>query len=178
MVEDHAAEGVIDAVIEVVAELAAADGLADDLGDGGGGGGDEEPPRLGEDLDRLGKEPIELGVDRLGQALEGGNGVVVVGGKAAADVEQLEIEAARLGLGEDAGGQVQGLDVVLRRWCTGCRRGSSGPRPRACCCARRRSGRPPRRAARRTCSTARPSSRCWARAAAAPGPSAARSGRS
>src|SRR5262249_7015006 len=50
VVEDHAAEGVVDAVVQVVAELAAAHGLADDLGDRGGGGGDEEPPRLGEDL--------------------------------------------------------------------------------------------------------------------------------
>ena len=55
VVEDHAAVCVIDAVIEIVAELAATDGLADDLGDGGGGGGDQEPPRLGENLDRLGK---------------------------------------------------------------------------------------------------------------------------
>ena len=36
-----------------------------------------------------------------------------MGGEAAADVEQLELEAARPGLGEDAGCQVQGLAVVL-----------------------------------------------------------------
>ena len=81
--------------------------------DGRGGGGNEEPPRLGENLDGLREKAVQLAVDRFGQALEGGYGVVVVRGKAAADVEQLEIEAARLGLGEDAGGQVQSLAVVL-----------------------------------------------------------------
>ena len=95
----------IDAVIEVVAKLAATDGLADDLGDGSGGGGDQESPRLGENLDRLGKKAVQLGIDRVSQALEGGDGVIVVGGEAATDIEQLEIEAARFGLGKDAGGQ-------------------------------------------------------------------------
>src|SRR4029453_5489144 len=113
VVEDHAAVGVIDAVIKVVAELAATDGLADDLSDSGGGGGDQESPRLGENLDRLGKQAVQLGIDRFGQAFEGGDGVIVVGGEAATDVEQLEIEAAHPGLGEDAGSQVQGLAVVL-----------------------------------------------------------------
>ena len=144
VVEDHAAEGVIDAVVEVVAELAAADGLADDLGDGGGGGGHQEPPRLGENLDRLRKQAVQFRVDRLGQALEGRDGVVVVGGEAAADVEQLELEAARLGLGEDARRPGAGPGCSSGRSCTGCRRGSSAPRLRACCCARRRSGPPPR----------------------------------
>jgi hypothetical protein len=64
VVEDYAAVSVIDAILEVVAELAATDGLADDLGDGGGSGGDQESPRLGENLDRLGKQAVQI--DHIG----------------------------------------------------------------------------------------------------------------
>src|SRR5262245_39322902 len=113
MVEDHAAVGVIDTVIEVVAKLATADGLADDLGDSGHSGSDQKPPRLSENFDGRRKKTIQLGVNRFGQAFERGHRVVVVSRKAATDVEQLEIKAAGLGFGKDAGGQVQRLDVVL-----------------------------------------------------------------
>ena len=106
VVEDHAAVGLIDAVIEIVAELAATDGLADDLCNGSGRRGDQKPPRLGENLNRLGKKAVQFGIDRFGQALEGWDGAVVMGGEATTDVEQLKVEAARSGLGENAGGQV------------------------------------------------------------------------
>src|SRR5262245_55581208 len=96
MIEDHAAKGVVNSVVEVIAELAAANGFADDLGHGGGGGSDEKSPRFGENFDRAGKKSVQFGVDRSRQALEGRNGIVIVCWKAAADIKQLEIEAARL----------------------------------------------------------------------------------
>ncbi len=114
VIKDHAAIGVIDAVVEIVTKLAAADGLADDLGDGGGGGGDQETPRLSKDFDRFGEKPVQLGVDHFGEFPEGRDRVVVVGRKTTADIEELEIEATRLGLRENARGQVQRLAVVLR----------------------------------------------------------------
>jgi len=104
VVKDHAAIGVIDAVIEIVAKLAAADGLADDLGDGGGSGGDQETSRLSEDFDRFREKPVQLGGDHFGESLEGRDRVVIVGRKTTADVEELEIEATRLGLCENARG--------------------------------------------------------------------------
>src|SRR5262249_57667694 len=106
VVEDHTAIGLIDAVIEIVAEFAATDGLADDLCNGSGRGGDQKPPRLGENLNRSGKKAVQFGIDRFGQALESRDGAVVMGGEATTDGEQLKVEAARSGLGEDAGGPV------------------------------------------------------------------------
>ncbi len=114
VVKDRTAIGVVDAVVDVVAKLAAANGLADDLSDGGGGGGHQEPAWLGQDFDRFGEQPVQFGVDHFRQSPEGRDSVVVVGGETAADVEQLEIEAARSGLREDSGGQMQCLVVVLR----------------------------------------------------------------
>jgi hypothetical protein len=113
VVKDDAAIGVIDAVIEIVTKLAAADGLADDLGDGCGRGGDQEPPRLSKDFDRFGEKSVQLGVNHLRESPERRDRLVVVGGKTTADVEELEIEATRLGLRQDPRGQVQRLAVVL-----------------------------------------------------------------
>src|SRR5215470_1522226 len=113
MVKNHSAIGVVDTVVEVVTAFAAANRLADDLGDGGGGGGNQEPPRFGKNLDRFGKKPVQLSIDCLGEVLERRDRVIVMRGKASPDIEQLEIKAPRLGLGEDPGGQMQGLSVVL-----------------------------------------------------------------
>ena len=76
--------------------------------------GHQETPRLSEDFDRLGEQPVQFGVDHLGESPEGWDRIVVVGRKTTANVEELEIEAARLGLRENARGQVQGLAVVRR----------------------------------------------------------------
>ena len=38
--------------------------------------GDQEPPRLRRNLDWLGKQAVQLGIDRFSQAREGGDGVV------------------------------------------------------------------------------------------------------
>ena len=118
MVKNHPAIGVIDAIIEVVAELAAADGLADDLSNSGGGGCDQKAPRLGENLNGLGKEAVQLGIDHFGQAFERRHSVIVVGGEPTADVEQFEIETATLGFGEYPGGQVLLGDfgILRNRW--------------------------------------------------------------
>src|SRR5262249_25253978 len=113
-IEDHAAEGVVNAVVEVIAEFAAAHGLADDLGHGGAGGGDKEAPRFGEYLYGCRKQAVQLGVDRPGQALEGGDRVVVMSREAATDVEELKVEAARLRLRKYTCRKMQGLHVVLR----------------------------------------------------------------
>ena len=72
MIEDHAAERVIDAVVDVVAELAVADGLADDLGDGRGRRGDQESARLGEDFDLLREQAVDLGLIVLASVLKAG----------------------------------------------------------------------------------------------------------
>ena len=57
----------IDAIVKVVAQLAAANRFADGLGQRRSGEGDQEAARLGNDLNRLGKEAIQLGVDLAGQ---------------------------------------------------------------------------------------------------------------
>src|SRR5262245_45867644 len=113
VVEDHTAVGMIDTVIEIVTELATTDSLADDLCDCGGSRGDQKPPWLGENFNGLWKETIQLGIDRFGQALERRDGIIVMRREPTTDVEQLEIEAAALGFGEDSGGQMQRLDIVL-----------------------------------------------------------------
>src|SRR5208282_2240278 len=106
MVEYHTAEGVIDPVIQIVARLTPTDGFANDFRYRCRGGSNEEPTWLGKDFERLGKKSTDLGVDRCRQPSEGRHGVVIVCGKAATNVEQLEVEPAQLGLGEDAGGEV------------------------------------------------------------------------
>src|SRR5271157_3809435 len=63
---------------------------------------------------RFGEKPVQLGGDHFGESLEGRDRLVVVGRKTTADVEQLEIEATRLGLCENARCQVQCFAVVLR----------------------------------------------------------------
>src|SRR5262249_44325067 len=113
MVEDHAAIGMIDTVIEIVAELATTDSLADDLCDRGGGRGDQKPPGFSKNFDGCWKKAVQLSIDRLGRAFERGEGIIVGGRDPTADVEQLELKAAALGFGEDSGGQVQRLDIVL-----------------------------------------------------------------
>ena len=95
MVEDDAAERVVNAVVDVVARSAVAHGLADDAGDAGCGAGDEEPSRLGENLDVGGKQPVNLGVDDAGQFGEWPDVFVVGRGKTAADVEDLDFVTAR-----------------------------------------------------------------------------------
>src|SRR5262245_51813496 len=95
VVEKHAAERVVDAVVQVVAQLATADCLADDLGEASRGGSDKETAGFGEDLDWLRKKAVQFGGDGAGQAAEGRDRAVVVGRKAAADVQELQIEAAR-----------------------------------------------------------------------------------
>ena len=84
----------VDAVVDVVAEFVVPHRLADDLGDGVTRRGHEEPTRLGEDLDLLREQPVELVVDLLGQVAELGHARVVGRGEPATDIEQLEGEAA------------------------------------------------------------------------------------
>ena len=113
VVEDHARIGVVNAVVDVVAELVVAKRLADDLRDGVARRGHEKAARLREDLDFLGKQPVEFVVDLLGKRAEFRHRGVVRRREAAADVEQFEVVAPRLGLVEDAGAKVDRLDVVL-----------------------------------------------------------------
>ena len=94
VVEDHARVGVVDAVVDVVAEFVVSHRLADDLRDGGARRGDQEPSRLGENLDLLREKSVELVVDLLGQVAELGHARVVGRGEPATDIEQLEGEAA------------------------------------------------------------------------------------
>ena len=62
----------------------------------------------------LGEQPVELAVQPPGQGAERLDVVVIMGGESAADVEDLDlVVAAAPGLHEDAGRQLQGLDVVL-----------------------------------------------------------------
>ena len=53
MVENDAAEGVINTVVDVIAAFAVANGFADDACDRSGGGGYEKATRLCENLDLL-----------------------------------------------------------------------------------------------------------------------------
>ena len=59
VVEDHAAERLVDAVVDVVTEFALADGLADDLGDGRRRRRDQEAAGFGEDFDLRREQAIE-----------------------------------------------------------------------------------------------------------------------
>ena len=113
MVKDDAAEGVINAVVNVVAGLAVAHRFADDRRDGCGGGGHKEPARLGQDLDGFRKEAVNLGVDLPCQGAERLDVFVVGGGKAAADVENLERMSARFGFAHYRGRNIQCLNEVL-----------------------------------------------------------------
>src|SRR4029077_16356548 len=113
VVENHSAERMVDAVVQVVAELPAAHGLADDLSNGRRGGSHEETAGLRENLDRMRKEAVQFRIDGARELVEGRDRVVVVRREASADVEDLELDAARQGVGEDARGQLQRLDVVL-----------------------------------------------------------------
>ena len=104
----------IDAVVDVIARLAVADGLAHDARDGVAGGGDHEAAGLGEDLDVLREETVDLGVDDLREIAEGLHGGVVRRGEAAADVDEIHLlVAAVLRLLEDVGRERERLDVVL-----------------------------------------------------------------
>ena len=126
-------EGVIDAVVDVVAGLAVAHGLADDARDGGGGGGHQEAARLGQDLDVRREQAVDLGVDLPGQRAEGLHVPVVGRREAAADVEDLDLVAARLRPRASPRRTCSAPGRSSRSWCTGCRRGSSGPRPPGRC---------------------------------------------
>ena len=60
------------------------------------------------------EQAVELGVELLASSSEGLHVGVVGRGEAAADVEDLDLGVAAVpGLLEDAGGQVQGLHVVV-----------------------------------------------------------------
>src|SRR5262249_3593102 len=91
----------------------ATDSLANDLGEGGGGRGDKKASRLGEDLERPGKEPVNLRVNGPGEALERGHRVVVMGGEPATDVEELQLKASGLCLRNNSRSEVQRLNIVL-----------------------------------------------------------------
>src|SRR5262249_36364525 len=94
VIEDHAAERLIDAIVDVITELSTTHGFPNDLADGGRSRGHEKPSGFGEDLDRWGKESIEFRVDRMREVFECGDRIVVVRGEPSADVEQLELETA------------------------------------------------------------------------------------
>ncbi len=95
MVEHDAGIRVVDAVVDVVARLAVAERLADDPRDRGGGRGHQVPPRLGQDLDVLRKQPVDLGVDLLGQRPQRLHVRVIGHRESAADIEDLDLVAAR-----------------------------------------------------------------------------------
>ena len=113
MVEDNAAESVINAVIDVVTRLAVANSFADDRSDGCRSSCHEEPSGLGEDLDFLGKKAIDFSVYFLRQRAEWFDVLVVRGGKATADVENLDFVSATLGFVHHCRGNVERLDKVL-----------------------------------------------------------------
>ena len=94
VIENHARKRVVHPVVDVVAAFPVAVGLADDLGHQGAGGGHHEPAGLGQDFHVRGEEPLELGVERLGQPLEGLHVLVVGRREAAADVEDLHLLVA------------------------------------------------------------------------------------
>src|SRR5262249_9457885 len=56
VIEDHAAERLIDTVVDVVTELAATYGLPDDLGNCRGCRGNQKSPRLSQNLDWIRKQ--------------------------------------------------------------------------------------------------------------------------
>ena len=113
MVEDDTRICVVNTVIHVVAELPAPYRLADDLGNGSSRRGHEKPAWLRENLDILVKEPVDLMVDLLREVAEFRHAGIVGRGESTADIEQPEIEAAGFRLGEDAGTEVDRLDVVF-----------------------------------------------------------------
>ena len=78
------------------------------------GRGHEEPARLGEDLDVLREQAVDLAVDDSRQFAERLHAVVIRRGETAADVEQVHLRvAAVFGFLEEVGGEVERGDVVL-----------------------------------------------------------------
>src|SRR5262249_38046830 len=114
VVKDDPRVGVVDTVIDVVAGLAIAHGLADYGSNTRAADRGKKAARLGENLDVLREEPLDLAVDHLGEFGEWPNTRSVGRRAAAADVEQVHLRVAAVaGLLEDVGGEVQRLNVVL-----------------------------------------------------------------
>src|SRR5258708_28636736 len=113
MVENNAAERMIDAVVDVVAGFAVPHGFANDPGDGSGRGRDQEPAGLSKDLDVFGEQTVNLCIDFLCQGAERLDVAVVRRREPAANIEDFDFPAARLSLAEDGGGNLEGLDKVL-----------------------------------------------------------------
>src|SRR5258708_34689382 len=101
MIENDAAERVIDAVIDVVTGFASPNGFANNASDRGRCGRYQESARLRQNLNVLGEEPLNLGVDLLRQCAERFDVSVVRSGEATPNVEDFDFAAARLGLAQD-----------------------------------------------------------------------------
>ena len=115
VVEDDAGERVVDAVVDVVAAFAVAEGLADHLGDrrcrrwppG------TAPARPGSRC-ASGKSRSNSALSVLARSSKGLDVLIVGGGKAAADVQQVQLSKPRSRASwKIARGQVQGLHEVL-----------------------------------------------------------------
>ena len=114
MVEYDAGKRVVYAVVDIIAALAVALGLADYFGHQRGGRSHQEPAGLGQDFDIFRKEAVEFGINAFGQFPKGLHAAVIPCGKAAADIQQLQVVAALLGFFKNARRQVQGLHVVFK----------------------------------------------------------------
>src|SRR5947209_7705287 len=114
VIKNDAGKSVIYSVVNIVAGFAFAPGFADDFGDGGGSGGDDKPARFSEDFNVGSEEPVDLRIYFPGKCSDGFDVRIVSGRETAPDVEDLDFVSARFGLLHDGGGQVQGLDEILK----------------------------------------------------------------
>src|SRR5580765_4720739 len=113
MIENDPAEGVINAVVDVVAGFAVTHCLADDARDGRGCSSYQETARLRQDLNIPREQPVDLGVNLSRQQAERFHVPVVWGRKTSANIQDLDLMAARLGLAHYRGRNVEGLHEVL-----------------------------------------------------------------
>src|SRR6202040_3154275 len=113
MIENDAAESVINAVVDVIAAFAVAHRFADHAGHRSGRGRHEETPRLREYFDVRRKQPVDLGVDLPREQTEGVDMLVVRRGKTAADVQNLDFVSARLRLAHHRRGDLERLHEIL-----------------------------------------------------------------
>src|ERR1041385_2100785 len=109
MIEDDSREGMINAVIYVVAGLSVPHRFPNDPGHRSGSCRHEKPAWLSQDFHLLWEQPLNLRINLSRQRTERLHVFIVRRGKTTADVQDLDLVSARLGLLHDGRRHLQRL---------------------------------------------------------------------